>query len=182
MDHPRANPRKLRLFLRDFRLAEASANFAEGQSLAAYFAHRRSYLTVLDAHWVGTNERAPVAVIRVAQILYASAIENSVPAVASSSAPRPRAVEIQADGGLLLHGMLPMLAGQRLADYLESAGGFVPLLQARLMRTGRRPRETNVVLGDIVVNQDGIQAVWEAAMQPERDTAERTAASIDARS
>lgn len=175
MDASRGNPRRLRIFLRDFRLADATANMAEGQSLTSWFTHRRTYVTLLDVHWSGTAERADVAILRVPQILYACAVDAAVPVMAASAAPRPREVEIQAEGGLLFRGMLPMLGAQRLADYLEAAGGFVPLLGARLMRSGRRGAETNVVIGDMVLNQEGIQAVREARVPSPSVRAEMSA-------
>ena len=41
METQTANPRRLRLFLRDFRMVEASANMADGQTLSV--ARRRSF-------------------------------------------------------------------------------------------------------------------------------------------
>ena len=43
---------------------------------------------------------------------------------------------------------------------------FVPLRAAVLLRSGRPPRRANVVLGDIVVNQVAIQAMWEVSSNP----------------
>src|SRR5690606_6376071 len=43
--------RRLRIFLRDFRMLEATVHLAEGQALASYFANRKSYVNLNAAHW-----------------------------------------------------------------------------------------------------------------------------------
>jgi hypothetical protein len=40
-----------------------------------------------------------------------------------------------------------------------------PVRNAQLLRSGRPPKEVNVQLGDIVLNQQAIQAVWEVEAQ-----------------
>jgi hypothetical protein len=155
--------RRLRLFLRDFRMVEARAHVADGLSLVSYFANRRSYITLQDAHWTGTPERSEFALVRVAQVLWALAPAADVPVVAAGTAARHRELELQLEGGLLVRGACNVFAGQRLGDFLESAGTFLPVFGAHLLRSGRPPRRSNLVLGDIVLNQDAIQAVWEAS-------------------
>jgi hypothetical protein len=75
-------------------------------------------------------------------------------------------VEIQLDGGLLLRAGLLIAARQRLSDYLESTQQFIPMSNAQLLRSGRPPKKVNVTLGDIVLNQQAIQAVWEVQDAP----------------
>jgi hypothetical protein len=157
----RTTIRRVRLFLRDFRVVEANATFANGQSLAHYLAQRRAWVTLLDAFWPGTGERAEVIVMRVQQVLWIETRNGEVPAT-SSLTRQPREVEVRVDGGLILRGQLPLHEGQRLADYLESAGPFVPLIQAHLLRSGRPPRSTNVLLRDVAINRDAIQTIAEA--------------------
>lgn len=154
--------RRLRLYLRDLRVLEAQARFAPGQTLASWFSHRRSYLTLRDARWEGEQERAAVAIVRIAQLLWVSAPESDVPLTTTSAAPRPREVILRVEGGLNLHATFHMIPGQRLADYLESSGAFVPAFHATLLRSGRPPRGVNVVLGDIAINQEAIQTIREA--------------------
>jgi hypothetical protein len=161
MEGAKTATRRLRMFLRDFRLIEADVSLAEHQSLASYFSSRRHYVNLRDAEWVDAHDRAGHAVLRVSQILWALAPEGDVSLVVSTLQARPRPIEIQADGGLMLKGGLALGDHQRLSDYLESAGAFVPLHDAVLLRSGRAPREVNVTLGDIVLNQDCIQAVME---------------------
>ncbi len=179
----RLQTRRLRFFLRDFRMVEASANIPDGQALAAYLARRRNWITLLDAHWIGTGETAPVVVLRLQQIQWVESRESGVPAAVPASASRPREVELRLEGGLVVRGQLPIHEGQRLADYLEAAGPFVPLMRAFLMRSGRPPRATNVVLRDVDIHRDVIQTVAEAdEVSPvDPDAAAPVAAAADGR-
>jgi hypothetical protein len=165
MDTGKSPARQLRIFLRDFRMVEATVSLAEGQALAPYFSHRKSYVNLREARWVGTGDAVMHAVLKVEQVLWAAVPDGDVPLTNASLATRAREVEMQLDGGLLLQGGLIMSAQQRLSDYLETAGQFLPVVSARLLRSGRPPRTVNMELGDIVLNQEGIQSVWELAEQ-----------------
>jgi hypothetical protein len=160
-DAPRLPRRKLRFFLRDFRVAEAYALLPDGLSLSSYLANRRGYLHLLDVQWQPSSERIEFAVLRTAQVMYASAAGGGVPLVNTLPAAVPHGVEVLLEGGLFLRGGLMLSPRQRLGDFLEAAGPFVPLLGVALLRSGRPPRDHNVTWGDIVLNQDTIQAVWE---------------------
>jgi hypothetical protein len=165
MDTGRTSARRLRLFLRDFRMVEATVGLAENQALALYFTHRRSYVNLREARWTATGETVTHAVLKVDQILWATAVDGDIPLTNASAAPRARLVEVQLDGGLLVQGGFFMSAQQRLSDYLETAGQFVPLLGAQLLRSGRPPRQVNLQLGDVVLNQQCVHAVWEVSDQ-----------------
>lgn len=154
--------RKLRFFLRDFRLAEAYALLPDGLSLSSYLANRRGYLHLLDVQWQPSAERIEFAVLRTAQVMYASAVDAGVPLVNTVPAAVAHGVDVLVEGGLFLRGGLMLSPRQRLGDFLEAAGPFVPLLGVTLLRSGRPPRDHNVTWGDIVLNQDMIQAVWES--------------------
>ena len=154
--------RRLRLFLRDFRMLEAKASLAEAQSLTAFLATRKNYLHLQDVRWSASGERADFAVLRVAQLLWAGAPDHDVPIVSAPVPAQPRIYEIQVDGGLLIRAALHIGGGQRLGDYLEAAGPFIPLGRAHLLRSGRPATRANLLLGDVVLAQDGIQAVWES--------------------
>lgn len=156
------------MFLRDFRMIEAFVSVAEGQSLSSYFAHRRTYVNLRAAQWSDASVDRTHAVLRIDQILWATEPDGAMPLVTASAAGRRRTVEIQLEGGLLVRGALPMGEQQRLSDFLESTSNFVALQDTLLLRSGRPPKQTNVVLGNVVVNQAAIQAVWEvtAAGQP----------------
>ncbi len=70
MDATQLPTRRLRFLLRDFRVVEADAHYADGQPLAAYLARRRNWVTLLDAHWIGTGERVQRVVMRMQQVLW----------------------------------------------------------------------------------------------------------------
>jgi hypothetical protein len=113
--------------------------------------------------------------------MYAAAVEKDVPLVNTVPAAKPHGVEILLEGGLFLRGGLMLSPRQRLGDFLEAAGAFVPLHGVTLLRSGRPPRGHNVTWGDIVVNQDTIQAVWESddwAPAPGERLAEETGANV----
>jgi len=158
---PRLPKRRLRLFLRDFRLVEGFAHMPDGITLAAYLANRRGYLHLVDLRWQPSGEAAPFAVVRVGQLLYVAAADVGVAVVSATSFTATHPVELLLEGGLYVRGGVQLGPRQRLSDYLESTGGFLPLLGAELMRSERPPRSRNVIWGDIVVNQDAIQAVWD---------------------
>ncbi|MEX0906912.1 MAG: hypothetical protein WD054_01175 [Gemmatimonadota bacterium] len=165
MDTGKSPTRRLRIFLRDFRMVEATVSLAEGQALASYFANRKAYVNLRGAHWAGSGDDVAHAVLRVEQVLWAAAPEGDIPLTNASMANKGRDVEMQLDGGLLVRGGLIMSEHQRLSDYLETAGQFVPMLHALLLRSGRPPKKVNVSLGDVVLNQDAIQAAWEVEAQ-----------------
>jgi hypothetical protein len=178
MNTSRLPTRRLRFFLRDFRVIEAEAGFAEGQTLATYFGHRRTYVNLRAAEWTGTRERIAHAMVRVDQLLWVVALEGGVPLSSASGAQR--LVEMQLDGGMRLRGRLLLGAHQRVSDVLESSGAFIPIAAAELLKSGRAAKEVNVELGDVVLNQAAIQAVWELEAPPTRKRAARTAFDLRA--
>ena len=168
--------RRLRLFLRDFRMVEAQISLAEGQPLMQYFASRKQYVNLRGARWASTNENVRHAALKVEQVLWASAMDNDIPLMGGTISTPPREVEIQLEGGLLLRAGLVIGEGQRLSDYLESQPTFLPVRHAQLLRSGRPPKEVNVTLGDIVLNQAAVQAVWEVLAQKPDGEVEAAAA------
>ncbi|MCI0437149.1 MAG: hypothetical protein L0271_26465 [Gemmatimonadetes bacterium] len=157
----RPRKRRVQFFLRDFRLIEAHATVPDGLTLAGWLSRKREHVAVLDARWTPTGERVAFAVIRLAQILYACAPDGDVAHVAPATTAR-RHVELLLEGGLFVRGTLPLSEQQRIGDYLDVAGPFLPLTDAVLMRSGRPPRDANVVWRDIALNHQAVQAIWEA--------------------
>jgi hypothetical protein len=157
--------RRLRLFLRDFRMIEATISLSEGQSLTQYFASRKQYVNLREAKWASANDVTKHAVLKIDQVLWAAALDNDIPLINAMAQNTPREVEIQLDGGLLVRAGLNIGENQRLSDYLESQPQFIPVRSAQLLRSGRPPKEVNVSLGDIVLNQVAVQAIWEMAAQ-----------------
>ncbi len=170
--------RRLRFFLRDFRMVEGSASLAVSLSLGAYLGNRKGYINLTDARWASGDTPLPHLVLKVSQIFWASCPGGEVPLVNTAAATEPKPVEIQLEGGLLIHGGLTHVERQRLGDYLEACGPFVGLHDAVLTRSRRAAQPVNVVLGDIVVNQTAIEAAWqldEFPPRPESDAARASA-------
>lgn len=147
-------PRRLRLFLRDHRVLDASARVPRGQYLSTYLASRTRYVNLMGVEWVGTGERLGHMVLKVDKVLWAASEDGELPLTGAVSATTARRVEVELEGGYLLSAGLLLVANQRLSDYLQSAPPFVPLRAAEL-----RPRGKH--LGDVVVNQEAIQVVRE---------------------
>jgi hypothetical protein len=169
--------KRLRIFLRDFRLVEAAVHLVDGQALTSCFGSRRNYMNLRGARWAGTTEQVEHAVLRLGQVLWASAPDGDIPLTSASLATPGRDIEAQLDGGLLVRGRFLMSEHQRMSDYLETSGQFVPLLGAQLLRSGRPPKTVNVTLGDIVLNQEAVQAVWEMVGQHDAGTGPAAAAA-----
>ncbi|MGQ0813024.1 MAG: hypothetical protein ACT4O1_00980 [Gemmatimonadota bacterium] len=176
-DQTKLPARRLRLFLRDFRMIEATISLAESQSLTQYFASRKQYVNLRGAKWGSSDEHVKHAVLKIDQVLWAAALDNDIPLINAMAQNQPRDVEIQLDDGLLVRAGLNIGEGQRLSDYLESQQQFIPVRSAQLLRSGRPPKEVNVALGDIVLNQIAVQAVWEIAAQ-QRTEVETTEESV----
>ena len=157
--------RRLRLFLRDFRMVEAHTALAEGQSLQQYFASRKQYINMRGAKWASSGENIKHAVLKIEHVLWAASLDNDIALVNSTQQAKVLDVEIQLDGGLLVRAGLSVGERQRLSDYLESQPQFIPVRNAQLLRSGRPPKEVNVALGDIMLNQSAVQAMWEVAAQ-----------------
>jgi hypothetical protein len=154
--------RRLRLFLRDHRILDASAAVPAGRDLAGYMASRNGYMELRDVEWVGTGERSPRLVLRVDAVLWASAGRDAaLPLTGRPGSPGDRrvAVEVELRGGYLIAAHLSLVGDQELTAYLQAAPPFVPLRDAEL-----RPRHK--ALGDVVVNQASIQVIREIGSEP----------------
>lgn len=146
-------------------MLEASITLAEGHSLISWLANRKSYVNLGGAKWSGGAGDLYYVALKIDQILWAASVDNDIPLTTASAQLAPRLVEIQLEGGLLVRAGLSIGERQRLSDYLESLGTFIPARNAQLLKSGRPPKEVNVALGDIVLNQSAVQAVWELALQ-----------------
>ena len=133
-----------------------------------YFASRRQYVNLRGARWTNSADIVRHAALKVEQVLWAASMDNDISLTSGTISTQPREVEIQLDGGLLVRAGMTIGEGQRLSDYLESQPQFLPVRDAQLLKSGRPPKEVNVTLGDIVLNQSAVQAVWETAMQRQR--------------
>ena len=147
-------PRRLRLFLRDHRVLDASARVPDGHVLSTYLASRNRYMNLMDVDWLGTGETVPYMALKVSKVLWASSQDGEIPLVRGQQAAVSRRVEMELEGGYLLAAGLVLVADQRLSDYLQVAPPFVPLRDAELRPRGK-------TLGNIVVNHDAVQVVRE---------------------
>jgi hypothetical protein len=147
-------PRRLRLFLRDHRVLDADARVPQGQTLATYLASRNRYVNLTGVDWLGTRSTVPHMALKVSTILWAASQDGDLPLTAAITSAAARRVDVEIEGGYLLSAGLLLVETQRLTEYLQSAPAFIPLRDAQL-----RPRRK--ALGDVVVNQDAIQAVRE---------------------
>lgn len=157
MNETESNPaRRLRIFLHDHRVLDASARVPPGQYLSTYLASRNRYVNLTHAEWVGMGEEVSHMALKVDKILWASSEDGDLELSSARASTHARRVEIELEGGYLVSAGLLLVDNQRLSDYLQTAPRFVPLQNAEL-----RPRGKS--LGDVVVNQTAIQVVRELA-------------------
>ncbi len=142
-----------------------------GASVISLLASRKSYISLTDAQWSGSQKALPHLVLRVDQVVWAGAPNEDVPLVNAPLAVSPTQADLQLEGGLILRGGLPMAPRQRLGDYLESAGPFVPLHKAVLLRSRHGGKPVGAALGEIAVRQSVIEAAWEIPAAPEPEAA-----------
>ena len=155
-------PRRLRIFLRDHRILDASARVPRGQYLSTYLASRTRYVNVTSAEWMGIGEHVGHMAVKVDKILWAASEDGELALTGALAASTARRVEVELEGGYVVTAGLLLVQNQRLSDYLQSAPAFVPLRNAELRPRGKR-------LGDVVVNQDAIQVVREIRDAEDRD-------------
>ncbi len=176
MSSPVRTESRIRFFLRDFRVLEGHVGLGAGSSLIALLVSRKGYVSLTDAQWSGMPESFPHLVLRVDQILWASAPAGDVPLVNAHRAAETTATELQVEGGILVRGQLPLAPRQRLGDYLEFAGPFIPLQHAVMLRSHQTGKPMEAPLGDVAVSQSVIEAAWEsiAAAPAEEATVQET--------
>jgi hypothetical protein len=168
----RSESRRLRFFLQEFRVLEGLVGLGAGASLSSLLASRKSYISLTDARWSGSQRPLPHLVLRIEQVLWASAPGADVPLVNAPLAGSPTQAELQLEGGIILRGGLPLAPRQRLGDYLESAGPFVPLHSAVMLRSRYGGKPVGAALGDIALSQNKIEAAWETPQTAPDDPSE----------
>lgn len=163
----RSESRRLRFFLEDFRVLEGLVGLGAGASLLSLLASRKSYINLTDARWSGSQRPLGHLVLRVARVVWAAAPTGDVPLLNAPMAVEPTPTDLQLVGGMIVRGGLPLAPRQRLGDYLESAGPFIPLHGAVLLRSRHGGKPVGAALGEIAVNQSVIEGAWEAPAAPE---------------
>jgi hypothetical protein len=154
--------RRLRIFLRDHRVLDASARVPAEHCLATYLGSRDRYVSLTDVDWVGPSEHGRRLALKVDTILWATSGDENLPLGEPVDVVTDLPVELELESGYLLRADLRLGPDQGLTDYLQAAPGFVPVQEARLMPRGKQ-------LGDVVVNQDAIHVVRE--LEDEEDGA-----------
>lgn len=162
MSGPTRSESRLRFFLRDFRVVEGVVGLGAGVSLISLLASRKGYISLTDAHWTGGERPLEHLVLRVAQVIWAAAPAGDVPLVNAPLAVDTTTADVQLDGGIVIRGGLPLAPHQRLGDYLESAGPFLPLQKAVLLRSRHGGKPVGAALGDIAISQAMIEGAWES--------------------
>ena len=161
MSSPARTESRIRFFLRDFRVLEGHVGLGVGSSLIALLVSRKGYVSLTNAQWSGMPDALPHLVLRVDQVLWASAPAGDVPLVNAHLAENAL-TDLQVEGGILLRGGLPLAPRQRLGDYLEFAGPFIPLQHAVMLRSRQTGKPMEAALGDVAVSQSVIEAAWES--------------------
>lgn len=169
-DATRQKPKRLRVLMRDFRMLEAGISLPESQSLTSFLAGRKDYLVLHDAHWLASGERQDHVTLRVDRILWLAPNDDALLLTNSRVTTEPRSVEMQLERGLQIRAGLTLGQLQRIADYLEFAGPFVPLHSAVLTRGGRPSEVLDLRVGDVAVNQQAIQGAWELSVETDDDS------------
>jgi hypothetical protein len=132
----------------------ADTRVAQGQDLFTYLSSRTRYINLTDAEWMGTRERVEFLALKVDRILWAASEDGELELTRARAVHADTRVELELEGGYLIAAKLLLIQDQRVSDYLRSAPPFIPLCDAQLRPRGKR-------LGNVVVNQDGIQIVTE---------------------
>ena len=143
-------------------MLEGLVGLGAGASLLSLLSTRKSYVNLTEARWSGSQRSLGHLVLRVSQVVWAGAPNGDVPLLTAPLAVSPTQTELQLEGGMIVRGGLPLAPRQRLGDYLESAGPFIPLHDAVLLRSRAGGKPVGAALGEIAVNQSLIEAAWEA--------------------
>jgi hypothetical protein len=163
-DRPRPVPqfrRKLvRFALQQGRIVEGNVHVTEGQSLTTFLAPR-NFVSLTEARWVVPEGGVmPHLAVRSDQILWSTSLDEDFP-VSTMQPPvaRPRWAELTMADGVVLNVGLYIAEEQRLTDYVESAPGYLPVLQGSVVGQNR-------LLGPVAVNRSAILTVREIDVRP----------------
>jgi hypothetical protein len=153
---PASSPvRRVRILLRDGSELEAGLHLSAGQALAPYLSTRKSgWINLVDARWPGSDEVLPHLVLQGEHMLAMLPLDSAVPVMAAPLSQELRKVQIRLEDGRRLRGQLALSERQRLADYLHSAGHYLPCSEAGWV--------DGEALGRIVLNVSAIRELHEA--------------------
>jgi hypothetical protein len=152
--------RLVRFVLQHGRVVEGNIHVTDGQALATFIA-TRPFVSLTEARWVSPESGVMAHLaVRGDQILWSAALDDALPvSTMQPPADSPRWAELTMDDGTVLHVGLYLAAEQRLTDYVDSASGYLPVLQGNVVGQNR-------LLGPIAVNKSAILAICEIEPQP----------------
>ncbi|MGD8276729.1 MAG: hypothetical protein PVH00_01830 [Gemmatimonadota bacterium] len=152
--------RLVRLVLQHGRVVEGNIHVTEGQALTT-FVGVRPFVSLTEARWVSPEgEVVPHLAVRSEQVLWTAALDDDIP-VCTMRPPTstPRWAELTMKDGTILHVGLYLADEQRLTDYVDSATGYLPVLQGSVVGQNR-------LLGPVAVNKNAILAIREIEPRP----------------
>jgi len=152
--------RLVRLVLRHGRVVEGNVHVTERQALNT-FVGIRPFVSLTEARWVNP-ERDVVAhlAVRSDQILWCAPLDDDLPVCTMRPpANSPRWAEFTMTDDTVLHVGLYLAEEQRLTDYVDSATGYLPVLQGSVVGQNR-------LLGPVAVNKNAILAIREIDPRP----------------
>lgn len=152
--------RLVRFVLQQGRVVEGNVHVTDGQSLTTFLAPR-NFVSLTEARWVSPEGSVlPHLAVRGDQILWSASLDDDFP-VSTMQPPvsRPRWAELTMADGAVLHVGLYLADEQRLTDYIDSAAGYLPVLQGSVVGQNR-------LLGPVAVNRNGILTIREIEPRP----------------
>lgn len=141
----------MRVFLRDHTIFEANLSFGEGTGLVPYLGSGKGWLNLTSVEWVGTRERLRHLALPTRHVALIASLGEDMPLMQVPPLARPVGIEVGLEGGIVMRALLRLMMQQRLSDFLEAAGEFIPLWTARLF-----PRD--LPLGDVAANRKSIRS------------------------
>lgn len=131
--------RAVRVRLPGGRSLQGQIHVAEGQSLSAFLGARRHFLNLTEVRRDDAPDGPvlPHLSVRLRQIMW---VEPLDPALHLSSATilagESRRIELQLEGGHLLHVQLNVARETRMSDYLDANAWFIPLWSVLFVEEG----------------------------------------------
>ncbi|HEX8430305.1 MAG TPA: ATPase, T2SS/T4P/T4SS family, partial [Longimicrobium sp.] len=152
-------PRSARIVLRDGSVVEGDVHVTPGTSLARHLAAAGAWVNLTNASVPDRDEPVVHTAMQTGSILWAASLSDDLPVGTTLPDSSPRPVELALDGGMEIAGTIHLPTAQRLSDFLEDSGPFLPLFDATLA-LGTAP------LGDLVVSRSALHRI--AELEPQR--------------
>ena len=141
-------------------MVEGNIHVTEGQALTTFIA-TRPFVNLTEARWVSPESGVvPHLAVRGDQVLWSASLDDDLPvSTMRPPANSPRWAELTMEDGTVLHVGLYLADEQRLTDYVDSAVGYLPVLQGSVVGQNR-------LLGPVAVNKNAILAIREIEPRP----------------